>query len=104
MNWDDAAESMLGFNLTSFGSIYPYTHSASSITEDILGIFDTKYTGIDPISGMVVQSNEPNLGIRLSDLSSPPAKGDTVVIKTVNYRVLRAEKDGTGATLFLQKV
>lgn len=71
---------------------------------EIDAIFDTSYQSVDPGTNAVVSSHQPTIGIRLSDLPAAPAKGDTVVIDSVTYRVIESQPDGVvGATLFLHK-
>lgn len=71
---------------------------------DIRGIFDNQFEQVDPDTEIVVASNQPTLGIKLADLPLPPAKGDKVFVRDLEYRVIDSQEDGVaGAVLFLHR-
>lgn len=77
--------------------------SGGSLT--ITGIFNEKYFFVDPDTEQGISTNQPNVGIKLSDLDSPPVKGAFVTVRGVKYRVHDSREDGEGWTvLFLYKV
>lgn len=76
------------------------SYTQGTTTTQINGIFDNSYVEIEGIVSL-----KPTLRIKLSDLPTPPSKGDSVVVSTVNYKVLESRADGYGgSTLILQKI
>lgn len=71
---------------------------------NIRGIFDNQFEQIDPDTEIVISSNQPTLGIKLNDLPLPPAKGDKVFVRDIEYRIVDSQEDGVaGSLLFLHK-
>lgn len=69
------------------------------------GIFNDRYEGIDADTGAIVVSQQPNVGIRLSDWPLSPVDGDVMMIYGDRYTVRHMEVDGEGgATVILDKV
>lgn len=64
----------------------------------IIGIYNDIYEAVDPDTERVLSSNDPTLGIRLSDLSNPPEKGDIVRLTSrgLVFRVAESREDGEG--------
>ena len=82
----------------------PITLTRSNTTYEIKGVFQESFKVIDPQTGMPVNSQQPVLGVNLSDLSIVPRRGDTVSVRGVSYRVRDIQEDGhTGMTLLLQR-
>ncbi len=82
----------------------PVTLTRSSNSYSLNGVFQESFKVIDPNTGMPVNSNQPVLGLNLSDLTITPRRGDSVTIRSVNYRVRDIQEDGhTGVTLLLQR-
>lgn len=87
-----------------FGEMVTY-EPLSGGSFPIRGIFNARYTGVDPDTERLVSTNQPNLGIRAGDLASAPVKGDRVIVRGVWYRVNDAQEDGEGwIKLFLYEV
>jgi len=104
MNWLEITDGILKASVSAFGESVTYTPRTGT-SKEISGIFDNSYKRLDPQSGLIVQSVEPVLGIRLSDLDSAPGDGDSVLIRSIVYRVVEVKQDGQGgATLRLHKV
>lgn len=93
---EDAAISTINNVIGQDVTYTPIVGDSSSIK----GVFDNSWVDIQ---GMVTL--KPTLRIKLSDLDASPAKGDTVSISSVSYRVMESREDGYGgSTLILQKV
>jgi hypothetical protein len=103
MAFSDLTELVLGACTATFGEDVTYTPVAGS-SETVKAIFNETHVEIDGSIGIPVQSHEPNLGVRLSDLPADPSEGDTVVVRGTTYKVARWEDDGEGGSrLFLKK-
>jgi hypothetical protein len=99
MSFKALADSVVGLCNSVFGDSVTYTPSGGSPVS-IKGVFDNAWVEIEN-----VQSLKPILRIKLSDLSSSPAKGDQVTIDLIDYYVMESRVDGHGgSTLILQKV
>lgn len=71
----------------------------------IQGVFNTRHVAVDPNTEQVVSSNQPTLGIKLSDLNAVPRKRDRVKVRGKTYLVADCQEDGEGwAVLFLHEV
>jgi hypothetical protein len=82
-----------------WGESVSYTPNGGSL-QTMQGIFTNAWVDIEGVVTL-----KPTLRIRLGDLTALPAKGDAVVIETVNYRVMESRLDAFGgSTLILQKV
>lgn len=88
---------------STFGETIVY-EPLSGGSFSIEGVFNDRYTGVDPATEQLVTSVQPTLGVKLSDLAAPPAKGDFVTIRNVKYRIREIQEDGEGwINLFLFK-
>lgn len=76
-----------------------YTTSGSGTGSVIPVIFDDGYQeGI--VGGMAYQNASPRVQLRTSDVSSSALVVDSlVVLRSINYRVMRLDDDGTGVTV-----
>ena len=71
----------------------------------VRAIFDNQYEQVDPDTEVVVATNQPVLGVRLSDLPALPQKGDRFVVRGKYYKIVDAQEDGQGgASLLMHKV
>jgi hypothetical protein len=73
----------------------------------IRGPFDDRAQEVDPDTDIVISSNIFTFGLKLSDLSLPPEKGDKLRINEKNYVVIDVQEDGVegvSVVLFLHKV
>lgn len=88
----------------SFGETVTWNLSAGG-TEELTGVFSETYTAVDPDSGVAVQSVQPNLFVKLSDLPDGYSlENDTLTISGATYKVDESRVDGEGTTtLFLKK-
>ena len=67
------------------------------------GIFDDRAQEVDPDTEIPIDSNVYTFGVKDDDLpASAPEKGDTIIIKTIQYHVIRKLEDGVpGASTVL---
>lgn len=89
--------------MSTFGETVSYTPTGLSVLS-ITAIFESQSITLD--SGFPVISKNPTLGIKVSDLGTGvnPKVGDTVTVRSVNYKVTDWHDDGQGgAMLQLQK-
>lgn len=61
-------------------------------------IFDKEFIEVDPDTGSLIQSRNPRIGVRESDLQREPLEGDRVAIRGVLYRVIDSQSDGQAGT------
>lgn len=100
----DLACNILDAAKSCFGEAVIYIPKVGA-SLNIRGIYDNQFEQVDPDTEIVVANNQPTLGIKLKDLPLPPAKGDKVFIRDIEYKVIDSQEDGVaGATLFLHKV
>ena len=74
---------------------------------DIVAVYNDRHQQIDPDTERLVSSNQPTLGVKLSDLTAVPVKGDKVFItkRAKEYIVHDSQEDGEGwSELFLYEV
>lgn len=61
---------------------------------EIRGVFDDRAQEVDPDTEVVISSNIYTLGVKLNDLPNAPKKGDKVIIKNIQYKVIDSKEDG----------
>lgn len=98
MEWRNRVKGVLERNVRVFGEDITHTPLGGSPLPR-KGIFNDIFKGIDPQSGFQVVSQEPNLGIKLFDWTPPPAQGDAIQLRGINYKVDRVELDGEGGAV-----
>lgn len=105
-DWPGAVDRVLGAAQTEFGENVLYTPVDGSPAFSVVGIYNNVWREVDPQSGTIVSSNQPNLGVRLSDfLGNVPIEGATFTIRSVAYKVTDVQEDGEGgAKCLLHKV
>jgi len=105
MSFKNKVQNLLGTVIPTLGEKVQYRPKAGG-SIIINAVFDNEYESVDPETEQLVSSNIPRIGIRLSDLSSPPEKGDKLVTEDgQTYKVTDPREDGQGgATLYLHKV
>lgn len=107
MSWDSLTEGVLNVCMDTFGvgasGRFKYV-TKDGVEFQCRGIFDNAYVQVDPNTNAAVQSIQPILGIKLSDLPVPPKKGDKAIVRDVSYVIEHVEKDvHGGASLHLHK-
>ncbi|PIR25611.1 MAG: hypothetical protein COX62_04640 [Deltaproteobacteria bacterium CG_4_10_14_0_2_um_filter_43_8] len=98
---------VLDIAIPTMGEDVRYTSQVTGIPIDIKAVFDLKFEHVDPDTEMVISSNAPRIGVKLSDLPASPRKGDQVEILAsgAKYLVHDSQEDGQGgASLFLHEV
>jgi len=110
------ADRMLGVAMRTFNAPMVELIPSGTGTPIVLAhaVFDTSHIQVDPETGAPVSSNNPVLGVRMSDLQSPPIPGSDIIrvsglppaIAWANatYKINDAQPDGVaGATLILKR-
>jgi len=87
-------EDLTEFLDTAYGFAVTATYNGST---SVNGIFDAEY--FEPDAGFAgIQSAQPVFLCRTVDVASA-AHGQTLVVASVNYKIVGVEPDGTGMTL-----
>lgn len=90
----------------------PFTEDLSEFLDTVYGFATTAtYNGITPVDGIFdaeyfqpdagfagIQSSQPVFLCRTVDVSSA-THGQTLVVASINYKIVGVEPDGTGMTL-----
>ena len=101
MTFKDDIDTDLGNMLKEeeFGEEVTYSKATDGKCD---GIFDNDFISVDVgEDGPPIDDQKPTVMLRASDLSSDPAQDDTLTIKSVDYKVLEIQPDGTGALLLI---
>jgi hypothetical protein len=67
----------------------------------IEAVFDREAIQVDPDTEEIVASNNPRIGIKLSDIPNPPQQGDRVDIGQERFEVTDSQEDGQGGAALL---
>lgn len=100
---------MAGHLVRTFGEPVTYQPRVGSayeiaVTDGSGGIFEAVTQLVDPDTGAVTLSNQPNIYFRLADLKTEPQNGDRITVRGVTYKILEPQYDGQGGvTIRLQK-
>jgi signal peptidase I len=98
MSFKVLSQSIVRLAQTVWGNPVAYTPNGGALVT-IQGVFANAYVETEGIVSM-----KPTLRINLVDLLALPGKGDTVLVDTINYKVIESKIDGHGgSTLILQK-
>ncbi|VVE06692.1 head-tail joining protein [Pandoraea sputorum] len=108
MDWDDAVDTkILGPLVEQFGIEIAYT-PAGGTSFDVRGIYDKAFLSLDPDTGSPVLTNQPTVGIQLSQFTGHdgPQQGDLLTIKKTSevWEVREALPDGHGALRLMLNV
>lgn len=100
------ADRMLGVAVRTFSfdspagvSLVQYVPKTGA-AYNIRAVFDKAYISVDPNTGAPVQSTDPILGVRRSDLAAEPKPGDRVVVNGTTYSIGEPQPDGVAGILF----
>lgn len=101
-NWAGAVDRLLGAALREFEAESVTFTPAGGPPIVVRGIFNNVWREVDPGTDAIISTNQPNLGIRLSDFGTrPPRDGDTVTVNGIAYRVSDPQEDGEGGCKIL---
>ncbi len=115
MGWHDMADRMLGVAVRAFSApLVELIPGGSGSPVVLVAVFDSSHIEVDPETGAPVSSNNPVLGVRMSDLPAPPIPGsDLIRVSGLSggmawangtYKINDAQPDGVaGATLYLKR-
>jgi hypothetical protein len=82
----------------------PVTYTRGEHTAQVKGVFQASHVGLDPETGMQVNSTQPILLVDGWSLPHEPRAGDTAQVRGITYRVRDAQPDGhTGWLLMLHR-
>ncbi|TCK43987.1 hypothetical protein B0G84_2335 [Paraburkholderia sp. BL8N3] len=80
MDWDDIVDAkILGPLMGQFGTAITYMPSVGGSFE-ITGAYDKAFFGVDPVTGSTVVTQQPTVGIQISQFPIEPQQGDLLVI------------------------
>lgn len=97
MSWDDMQAPMLDACMSALGTAVTYRPKDSDEETEIdKAIFDNAAIDVDFGNGGPMQTTQPWLGVKVSDLPGDPQVGDRVTAKGTNYEVVKVEPDGQG--------
>ncbi|WP_322080164.1 head-tail joining protein [Burkholderia cenocepacia] len=108
MDWDDDVDAkILGPLQKVFGTAIMY-QSAFSAPFPITGIYDKAFFGVDPATGESVVTNQPTVGVQLSQFAGRenPLQGDQLMILRTGevWEVREVHPDGHGAARLMLNV
>lgn len=102
MNWKRLADRMTRTTLRTFsdnpGGVPSVIYVRNGISTPLPdSVFDENYQSVDPDTGAAIISDNPMIGVALSDLPGGEwEEGDTVIVKGVTYRAVEPQKDSEG--------
>ncbi len=100
MAWGDVADLATKACQSVFGQAVTYTPSGGS-AQSITGIFEAAYEVVDLDAAVPVTGTQPMLDVRLDDLDTTPAIGDTFVTGGSTYEVTDVQLGGQGTAKLL---
>lgn len=107
MNWGSMADRMLGVAVRTFSepdsSVYWLADGVEPGVVLPQAVFDSAHIEVDADTGAPVSSNNPTLGVRLSDLPNEPTRRDRIRARGVLYRINDVVPDGVAGCLLILK-
>lgn len=108
MEWDDVVDAKILSPLQRrFGTAITY-QPATGVPFPISGIYDKAFFGVDPTTGESVVTNQPTVGVQMSQFSghANPLQGDQLtILRTGEVWVIReVHPDGHGAARLMLNV
>ena len=83
----------------------PVTYTRGAVVTATSGVFQAAHVGIDPDTGVRVNSTQPVLLVKRQDLPFDPRQGDVVEVADGRYQVRDPQPDGhQGWLLLLHKI
>jgi len=98
MDWDDIVDGkILGPLMAQFGTAITYM-PADGGSFQITGAYDKAFFGVDPVTGSTVVTQQPTVGIQISQFPIEPQQYDTLMINKTGeqWQVREVHLDGHG--------
>jgi hypothetical protein len=98
MDWDDIVDGkILGPLMEQFGTAITYM-PADGGSFQITGAYDKAFFGVDPVTGSTVVTQQPTVGIQVSQFPIEPQQYDTLMINKTGeqWQVREVHLDGHG--------
>jgi hypothetical protein len=98
MDWDDIVDGkILGPLMAQFGTAITYMPGDGGSFQ-ITGAYDKAFFGVDPVTGSTVVTQQPTVGIQLSQFPIEPRQYDTLMINKTGeqWQVREVHLDGHG--------
>lgn len=103
-SFKDLYSGVLGITTHCLGETVCYRPKAGGV-HTINAVFDEKHIDLDPDIEEFVSSNDPKIGVRLSDIPQVPEEGDRVDIGKRIFEVKDVREDGQGgAEIMLYRI
>ena len=96
MGWLEMAAKIQTAGQTVFGESVTFTPSSTSTPETVTGIFDAEAVVQEPVGDVMIETTKPMVTLKIASLSGSPVRGDTIAIRSINYKVLELQPDGHG--------
>lgn len=107
MGWGGMAERMLGVVVKTFsepaGSVVWLPGGQEPGVTLPHAVFDAAHTEVDPDTGGRISTDQPLLGVRISDLPAPPTTDDRVRVGEQLYEIVDVHPDGIAGALLVLK-
>jgi hypothetical protein len=97
----DLASIALRAVVQTMGDREPMEYRRGQVVHELRGVFQASHVALDPETGVQVRSTQPVLLINGADLPLEPKQGDTVVARSITYRVRDSQPDGHGGWLLM---
>jgi hypothetical protein len=98
MDWDDIVDGkILGPLMAQFGTAITYM-PVDGGSFQITGAYDKAFFGVDPVTGSTVVTQQPTVGIQVSQFPVEPQQYDTLMINKTGeqWQVREVHLDGHG--------
>lgn len=108
MEWDDIVDAKILTPLQkTFGTAITYQPAVGAPFQ-ITGIYDKAFFGVDPTTGEAVVTNQPTVGVQLSQFAGQPLplQGDQLLVirSGEQWEVREVHPDGHGAARLMLNV
>lgn len=100
--WDQLVDDLLEVTIETFDKESVVFVPCQGSRFKVKAVFDKEFENLDVQTENVIASNQPALGIKLSDFPRPPTKKDVFIVDNIEYSIEDVQEDGQGgATVFL---
>jgi len=98
------ANSILDATITAFDEENVIYVPKQGTRFKVKAVFDNEFENFDAQTENVIASNQPAVGVQLSDFPACPKKGEVFIVKNKPHKIIDVQEDGQGgATIFLHK-